>query len=140
VPNDAIPRCHVTNTVFFVAHIVTGAIFNELVKDEGPLSAADDALVGQLAASAAVQHLLLIAVAFSCQQLYKQQQGMSHFQTKQATAAVTGARQWAAAAAAAAAEAAATSSSSSSSTRQQRQHLAVPALLCWIYCLCQKKA
>ena len=128
VPDGAIPRCNVTNIVFAVANVLLGSIRSELFLSQEPFSAADDTFVGQLSASAAAQHLLLLEVAFSCQRLHKQQQGMSHFQAKDAMAAVTGSKQRAAAAAAAAAEAVTAGSSSSSSTQQQQQqYLAVPA-------------
>jgi hypothetical protein len=118
-----------------MADLLLGTIRRELLRNHEPFSAADDTFVGQLSASAAAQHLLLLEVAFSCQQLHKQQQGMAHFKAKEAMAAVTGSRQRLAAAAAAAAEAATASaaeaatagSSSSTQQQQQQQYLVVPA-------------
>jgi hypothetical protein len=111
-----------------IGDMLVEMVHNELIQIEDPLSAADNAFVGQLSASAAVQHLLLLLMAFCCQRRHKQQQGLSHFKAKEAIAVVTGRQRAAAAAAAEATNGSSCSSSSSGAViQQQQQYPAVPA-------------
>jgi hypothetical protein len=109
--------------MFAVSSQLSVAMLNELLEDSTPLNTVDVKFAKQLSASAEVQHLLLLRVAFTCHMLHKQRQGLSPIKIKTAAGVVSGSKEVAAAAAAAEA---ATGSSSSREAKQQ-QYLPVPA-------------
>ena len=123
VPDGAISRSRVSDLMFAVSSQLSVAMLNELLEDSTPLNTADVKFAKQLSASAEVQHLLLLRVAFTCHMLHKQRQGLSPIKIKTAAGVVSGSKEVAAAAAAAEA---ATGSSSSREAKQQ-QYLPVPA-------------
>ena len=124
VPDGAVPRTTVATLMFAVSLQLLDSICTELVNDARPLSTSDAKFVKEFQASPAVQHLLLLQVAMSCDLLHKKWQGLSPIKVKGAAAAVSGSRELAAAAAAA--EVAPGSNGSRRGSGKQQQYLSVP--------------
>jgi hypothetical protein len=121
VPDGAVPRTTVATLMFAVSFQLLDSIRTELVDDARPLSTSEAKFIKEFSASAAVQHLLLLQVAMSCDLLHKKRQGLSPIKVKDAAAAVSGSRELAAAAAAAEA-----ATGSRSGSGKQQQYLSVP--------------